>query len=147
MEEHCYAYLSKYSKDGRVFCLLKMKHNKLNSRKDSVKVEQSSHREPTPQPWNVGVKMKSMNKKSATEVGHDEKMKQKPIRLIQSMPSGRKEDKTQSKQKIKTTQAYPGVGVPSSKVEAVLVPLVKVLCEGMTSERVTLVLLVLWLFE
>lgn len=44
-------------------------------------------------------------------------------------------------------QAYPGVGVPSSKVEAVLVPLVRVLWEGMTSESVTLVLLVLWLLE
>lgn len=37
--------------------------------------------------------------------------------------------------------------MPSSKVEAVLVPLVRVPCEGMTSERVTLVLLVLWLLE
>lgn len=43
--------------------------------------------------------------------------------------------------------AHPGVGVPSSSVEAVLVPLVRVLWEGMTSERVTLVLLVLWLLE
>lgn len=55
--------------------------------------------------------------------------------------------RTQSRQGLKTVQAYPGVGVPSSRVEAVLVPLVRVLCEGMTSERVTLVLLVLWLFE
>lgn len=39
--------------------------------------------------------------------------------------------------------SYPGVGVPPSRVEAVLVPLVSVPWEGMTSERVTLVLLVL----
>lgn len=47
----------------------------------------------------------------------------------------------------KTKQTHPGVGVPSSSVEAVLVPLVRVLWQGMTSERVTLVLLVLWLLE
>lgn len=68
-------------------------------------------------------------------------------RLIQSMPSRGEGVRTQSRQGLNTMQAYPGVGVPSSRVEAVLVPLVRVLCEGMTSERVTLVLLVLWLFE
>lgn len=47
----------------------------------------------------------------------------------------------------RTKQTHPGVGVPSSSVEAVLVPLVRVLWEGMTRERVTLVLLVLWLLE
>lgn len=47
----------------------------------------------------------------------------------------------------KTEKTHPGVGVPSSSVEAVLVPLVRVLWEGMTNDRVTLVLLVLWLLE
>lgn len=44
---------------------------------------------------------------------------------------------------VHEVQAHPGVGVPSSRVEAVLVPLVSVFWEGMTSDRVTLVLLVL----
>lgn len=48
---------------------------------------------------------------------------------------------------MKWTEPYPGVGVPPSSVEAVLVPLVSVPWAGMTKDRVTLVLLVLWLFE
>lgn len=54
---------------------------------------------------------------------------------------------TYNKQGQETHHAYPGVGVPSSRVEAVLVPLVRTFWEGMTSESVTLVLLVLWLLE
>lgn len=74
-------------------------------------------------------------------------MLQGPLRQIFIDGLMEKWTKDKASRGMKWTEPYPGVGVPPSRVEAVLVPLVSVPWAGMTKDSVTLVLLVLWEFE